>query len=519
MNRREFIKATAIGASALTYGGFLSTLFTQCSTVKERPNIIIIYADDLGYGDVGCYGAKRIQTPNIDRLAKEGIRFTEAYSTAATCTPSRYSLLMGEYAWRQKGTGIARGDAALIIDPEKLTLPEVLGQAGYTCGVVGKWHLGLGKDKPDWNGEIKPGPLEIGFNYSFLIPATGDRVPCVYVENHHVVGLDASDPIEVSFAEKVGEEPTGISNADLLKVKADRQHSDTIINGISRIGHMSGGKSARWIDEDMADVITGKAVSFIERKKSNPFFLYFPLHDIHVPRMPHKRFVGKTDMGPRGDAIVQADWCVGEILKTLDRLDLAENTLVIFSSDNGPVLNDGYQDQAVEKVGDHKIAGPLRGGKYSSFEGGTRIPFLVRWLNRIKPGESNALVSQVDFFATFAQLTGQKIDPWDAIDSINVLSAILGTSKKGRDHLVQEAIGGNLSLRMKEWKYIVPGKGSKMIWNKGIESGRNEEPQLYDLVKDIGETQNLVREYPDVLSEMKDLMKQLRMQGHRFVKK
>ena len=296
------------------------------------PNIVLIYTDDLGYGDVSSYGATAFQTPNIDRLATEGLRFTRAHAPSATCTPSRYALLTGEYAWRRAGTGIARGDAALIIEPGRTTLPSLLQQAGYTTGVVGKWHLGLGGEGgPDWNGDIKPGPLEIGFDEAFLIPATGDRVPTVYVENHRVVGLDPADPISVSFNEPVGDEPTGRDHSELLKMHPSHGHDRTIVNGISRIGYMSGGTAARWVDEDMADVITARAVDFIEQHQGSPFFLYFSTHDIHVPRVPHARFAGQSGLGPRGDVILQLDWCVGEILNALDRLGLADNTLVVFT--------------------------------------------------------------------------------------------------------------------------------------------------------------------------------------------
>jgi len=187
------------------------------ASAANRPNIVLIIADDLGYGDVSCYGATKVKTPNLDRLAGQGIRFTDAHSTSGTCTPSRYSMLTGEYAWRKKGTGILPGDAALIIDPKRATLPSVLKSAGYNTGAVGKWHLGLGDGKLDWNTEIKPSPNEIGFDYSFIIPATVDRVPCVFVENHRVVGLDAKDPITVSYQYKVGDEPTGKENPDLLR--------------------------------------------------------------------------------------------------------------------------------------------------------------------------------------------------------------------------------------------------------------------------------------------------------------
>lgn len=475
------------------------------------PNIVLLYADDIGYGDVSCYGATQIRTPQVDRLAEQGLRFTDAHTTAASCTPSRYSLMTGEYAWRRRGTGILRGNAALIIEPGRTTSPSILKQAGYTTGVVGKWHLGLGEVEPDWNGEIKPGPLEIGYDYCFLIPATGDRVPCVYVENHRVVGLDPADPIRVSYGEPIPGVPTGKENPDLLKVHPSHGHDMSIVNGISRIGFMSGGKSALWKDEDMADVITDKAVAFIERNQARRFFLFFSAHDIHVPRVPHPRFVGRSGMGPRGDAILQFDDCVGRILDTLDRLNLSENTLVILSSDNGPVVDDGYRDDAVEKLGQHKPAGPWRGGKGSNFEAGTRVPFIVRWPGRVQPGTSNALVSQVDLAASLAALVGRKLDFQDAPDSFDQLSAWLGKEPTGRDHLVAQA--SVISLRQGQWKYILPGTGPKRNPNTNTELGNDPDGQLYDLSTDPSETRNLVPTDPQRAEAMARKLAELQAAG------
>ncbi|HEY3392519.1 MAG TPA: arylsulfatase [Lacipirellulaceae bacterium] len=474
----------------------------------ERPNIVLIYADDLGYGDVGCYGATAVRTPNIDQIANEGMRFTDAHSAAATCTPSRYAMLTGQYAWRRKGTGILPGDAPLIIEPGRTTLASMLKDAGYSTGVVGKWHLGLGVGRPDWNGEIKPGPLEIGFDYCFIIPATGDRVPCVYVENHRVASLDPSDPIQVSYNRKVGDEPTGAERPDLLRMKLHHGHDQTIVNGISRIGYMTGGKAARWVDEDMADVITGKAIEFMQRHRDKPFFLYFAAHDIHVPRVPHGRFQGATAMGPRGDAIAQFDWCVGQVTNALDELGLADNTLLILTSDNGPVLNDGYLDDAAERVGDHRPSGPLRGGKGSLFEGGTRVPLLVRWPARVRAGSSGALVCQIDLIASLARLVGENLDASTAPDSTDVLPALLGQAEVGRDALVEQAAG--LALRQGHWKFIGSRRGPPVNPNTRTETGASAGPQLYNLENDLAETRNLAMQHPERVAELSRLLDRIR---------
>ncbi|MEW6236993.1 MAG: arylsulfatase [Candidatus Omnitrophota bacterium] len=506
ISRRSFIKSLSIAASTAAYPIALSA-----ADESQLPNIVLIYADDLGYGDVSCYGATKISTPNIDKLGSQGVRFTHSHSPSATCTPSRYALLTGEYAWRKKGTGVLPGDARLIIQPGRTTLPSLLKKAGYRTGAVGKWHLGLGDAKLDWNGEIIPGPLDIGFDYNFLIPATGDRVPCVFVENRRVAGLDPNDPIQVSFAQPVGAEPTGKNHPELLKMHPSQGHDQTIVNGISRIGYMSGGHAARWVDENIADVITVKAISFIETNKDRPFFLYFATHDIHVPRVPHPRFQGKSGLGPRGDAILQLDACVGEIMNTLERLNLTDNTLVIFTSDNGPVIDDGYKDEAVEKLNGHTPSGPLRGGKYSAFDAGTRVPFILRWPRKIKPGQSNALVSQIDFMASLAAFTRQELGDQDAPDSFNILPALLGESPTGREYLIEHA--RVLSIIEGDWKYIEPGKGPKINVDTNTELGIDAAPQLYNLKTDIGEKINVAEQHPDRVKELSALLQKIKANG------
>jgi arylsulfatase A-like enzyme len=492
--------------------GLLSAA-TQYSNAQpsEKPNIILIYADDLGYGDVSCYGATAVKTPNIDRLASEGLRFTNAHCTSATSTPSRYSLLTGEYAWRKKGTGVLPGDASAIIQPGRATIASVLKDAGYTTGVVGKWHLGLGPEGgPDWNGDITAGPPDIGFDYSFLIPATGDRVPCVFVENRRVVGLDPADPITVNYKEKTGNWPTGRENPELLKMHPSHGHDMTIVNRISRIGYMTGGKSALWIDEDIADVITAKAVKFIVENKNHPFFLYFATHDIHVPRAPNQRFIGKSGMGPRGDAILEFDWSVGEIVRAVEKLNLAQKTIIIVTSDNGPVVDDGYKDQAVELLGSHKPAGPLRGGKYSAFDGGTRVTFIASWKGKIKEGTSDALFSQVDLLASFSALAGHSMPEGAGPDSFNRMDVLLGTTQTGREWLVEHASNGRLSIIKGDWKLIEPGPGVKIQVNTNTETGNDTVPQLYNLKTDLGERNNLALDNQAIVNELTDLLKTIR---------
>ena len=446
--------------------GILPLALTSClashATAQEkqsnRPNVVFIYADDIGYGDLSCNGAKTIHTPNVERLAKMGVRFTNAHSAAATSTPSRYAMLTGEYAWRKAGTGIAAGDAAAIIRPERYTMANLFKDA----------------------------------------------------ENDQVINLDPNDPIQVSYKANFPGEPTGKDNPELLKMHPSHGHDQSIVNGISRIGYMKGGKSALWQDEKIAETLTGKAVSFIEGHKSAPFFLYFATQDAHVPRVPSPQFAGKSGMGPRGDCLLEFDWSVGEILNTLERLGLDKNTLVILSSDNGPVVDDGYKDQAVELLGDHTPGGIYRGGKYSSFEAGTRIPCIWSWQGVIRPGTvSDALLCQIDWFATFAEMLNVRLPEGAAPDSEPMLKAWTGKQKKGREWLVLQNAQNNLSVTDGKWKYLRPGNGPAYLKAVNIELGNSKEPQLYDLKKDPGEKNNVADQYPEQVKKMAEQLEKI----------
>ena len=494
--------------------GIGATLLASCSGNRQKaeekvtqqqkkPNVIFLIADDIGYGDLSCNGSKTIHTPNVERLAAQGVRFTDAHAVAATSTPSRYSLFTGHYAWRRNDTGIAAGNAGMVIRPEQPTVADMFRECGYTTGAIGKWHLGL-SDRTggqDWNGFITPGPSDIGFDYSYIMAATGDRVPCVWVENQRIVNLDPNDPIEVSYEKPFPGEPLGKDHPELLtklKPSPNHGHDMAIVNGISRIGYMKGGKQALWEDENIADSITCKAVRFIESHKDEPFFLYVGTNDAHVPRWPHPRFVGKSGMGPRGDALLQFDWTVGEIMGALEKAGIAENTLIVLSSDNGPVVDDGYADRAVELLGEHRPWGPFRGGKYSIFEAGTRVPMIVSWPAQVKPQVSDAFICQMDLIASFAALLGQTYP--DQLDSENTLDAFLGKSQEGRKELVIEGMF-NYAYRQGDWA-LIPPYYNPYSKEDGEFIGLGYGYKLYNLKEDISQQNNLAEKYPELLGKL-----------------
>ena len=418
-------------------------------TNREQPNVIVILADDLGYGDLECYGAKNVQTPNVNRLAGEGIRFTNAHTVAATSTPSRYSLLTGEYAWRRPDTDVAAGNAGMIIRPEQYTMADMFKNAGYTTCAIGKWHLGLGDKtgQQDWNAPLPAALGDLGFDYHYIMAATADRVPCVFIENGKVANYDPSAPIEVSYKQNFPGEPTGADHPELLyNQKPSHGHDMSIVNGV------------------------------------------------------------------RGDAIVQFDWSVGQIMETLDKLGLAENTLIILSSDNGPVVDDGYDDKAEELLNGHSPAGPWRGNKYSAFEGGTAVPAIVRWPKKIKENrESDVLMSQIDWMASLGALVNARLPKGSAPDSYNRIGNLLGTDDEDRPWVIELASNHVLSVRTKDWKYIEPNDGPAMIqWGPKIETGNLSTPQLYDMRKEINERANVALQHPEVVYDMQNILRRVR---------
>lgn len=489
------MKLTSLAAGAFLAAG-------AAAGAQERPpNVIVILTDDLGYGDAGCYGAlpEHITTPNLDRLAREGVRFTDAHSPSAVCSPSRYAMLTGEYPFRNRsGWGIMAGDAPLPIEPGSFTMPEMFKQHGYTTGLIGKWHLGLagGGDDINWNGEIKPGPLELGFDTAFYMPSTGDRVPTVLIRDHRVVNLDPADPIRVSYAKKIGDAPTGAEHPEQATVLLGNPpgHDKTITMGVSRMGWMSGGKAALWKDDELTDLLADEAVRFIRDHRDKPFFLYFAPHGIHEPRITAKRFEGKSGAGVYGDMVIELDDSIGRIMHALDELEIAGETLLLVSSDNGgsPIDLRAYRYAPDRSdLRGHTPNGVLRGQKYSLWEGGNRVPMLVRWPGQARAGAvSPALISLMDLHASFARLLGAEPPEGTARDSEELLDVLLGKTGQGRDEWVVHSGGDQCALRQGDWKWV--------------------EGQLFDLSVDLAEQIDLAEKFPERARQMDARLNELK---------
>ncbi|MDA7916857.1 arylsulfatase [Opitutaceae bacterium] len=474
------------------------------------PNIVLIFADDLGYGDLSSYGATKLKTPNIDKLAREGKRFTDAHSASAVCTPSRYAMMTGEYPHRGRHYAPVFLKAGLIIDPERQTMASILKHAGYDTACIGKWHLGFGEDTPDWNGDLKPGPLELGFDYYFGVPTVNSHPPFVYVENHRVVGLLPDDPF----------------------VYGERAKTAEIYEKL-RLDDIGGAEAAHALyrDEFVGTTLTEKATQWIEDRDESPFFLYLSTTNIHHPFTPHPRFVGTSECGLYGDFVHELDWIVGEVMHALEAKGVADNTLVIFTSDNGGMFN--HTGQKAWDQG-HELNGPLLGFKFDAWEGGHRVPFIARWPGRIAAGsESDALICNVDMIRTFSALTGQDLAAGQGQDSVNLLPTLLNeVAVPTRDHLLLSPFRANhLALRKGKWMYIdgqlgggfnspKPGMhafgGPAALAYSGRENSnfaegeiRPEAPpaQLYDLDADPGQTKNVYSDHPEIVAELSALIR------------
>ena len=514
MKSRNYAGISLLASLAACNSATAETVQKNSTQAPQKPNVIVILADDLGYGDLKCYGAKNVETPHVDKLASEGIRFTNAHTVAATSTPSRYSLLTGEYAWRRPDTDIAAGDVKMIIRPEQYTMADMFKKCRICYSRHRQMASGLG-DKTggqDWNAPLPAALGDLGFDYHYIMAATADRVPCVFIENGKVANYDPSDPIEVSYTKNFPGEPTGKDNPELLyNLHPSNGHDMSIVNGISRIGFMKGGGKALWKDENIADSITVHAIDFIKQHKDEPFFMYFATNDVHVPRFPHDRFRGKNPMGLRGDAIAQFDWTVGQLMETLDQLGLTENTLIILSSDNGPVVDDGYKDKAEELLNGHTPSGPWRGNKYSAFEGGTAVPVIVRWPQKIKKtGDSDVLMSQIDWLASLGALINARLPKGSAPDSYDRLGNLIGTDKTDRPWIVEQSMNHTLSVRTKDWKYIEPNDDPTTFMKaEKIETGNLNVPQLYEMEK-VSEQENVAEKYPEKVFELQTILRQVR---------
>ncbi|AWW32719.1 arylsulfatase [Echinicola strongylocentroti] len=491
--------------------------FSQAShkeASQKPPNIILINADDLGYGDVGCYGATMVQTPNIDRLAREGRRFTDAHTASAVCSPSRYGLMTGQYPLRRNFWGPIPGvTEGLTIDKDSQTLASTLKKSGYATACVGKWHLGFGEEAPNWNGELTPGPLELGFDYYFGIPTVNSGPPFVYVENHHVVGYDPQDPF-------------------VMKTEAATQKWPAK-SGYNQIG---GAQKAHLLyeDEKVGTTLKNKAVAWMEsraqKQDDRPFFLYLATTNIHHPFTPAPQFKGTSQAGRYGGFIHELDWIVGEIVKTVEAMGEEENTLVIFTSDNGGMLNHGGQD--AWKAG-HRLNGDLLGFKFGAWEGGHRVPFIAKWPGKVPANStSDHLLSQVDLLATFAAITNQPLNEEEEHDSIDQLAELTGEADTPQREMLVISPNSpeHLVIRKGDWVYI-PAQDAGGFQGKKVGdhtlggaaafaltgqknsdvSGhkiRTDAPkdQLYNLKEDLSQTENVVMENPAISNELRQLL-------------
>ena len=478
------------------FTGIASIFFaiSSCLGQNKKPNIVIIYADDLGYGDVQCYNPEhgKIPTPHIDKLASQGMRFTDGHSSSAVCTPSRYSILTGRYHWRSSlQRGVLNGFSKPLIEPDRLTLSGLVRERGYATACIGKWHLGMVMPEPITEGKIEMGPITNGFDYFLGISASLDMAPYAFIEN-----------------DRFTESPTAEKSLLLIRGSEEPRRGPAAPDF----------ESVQALPE-----FVRKSVEWIHSHKDRPFFLYLALNSPHTPLAPDKEWKGKSGMGDYVDFVMQTDAAVGEVMDALEKTNAARETLVIFTSDNGcaPYVgtaeseNPRYSHDRMDAVADlkemgHFPSGPLRGYKSDAWEGGHRVPFIVSWPKVVKAGSiCDQLVHQTDLMATIAEIIGAKLPENAGEDSFSLLPLLNGEEQPIRGHAVSTSISGVPALRNGFWKYIAaPGSGG---WGTG---GDQSQPvQLYQLNNDLGETKNLASYMPEKVAEMQSLLEQLIVNG------
>jgi arylsulfatase A len=508
--RRDFLKAMGVGAATLMVPKEL-----RAESDSKRPNIVLVLADDLGYGDLSCYGASKVQTPNIDRLAREGRRFTDAHSPASVCTPSRYNLLTGRYAWRTwaKSSCVWSNDP-LLIEQDRFTLGDLFKRRGYRTACIGKWHLGFGRPGmagwdevlgPDYNRELRPGPLEVGFDYFWGVPHVG-QLPHVIIENHRVLGLSSDDPIRILPDKRPGYEK-------------DYLHRPRL--GTTTALGVEGGNSARYKHEDLAVMLTKRTVGWLgEQSAEQPFFLYMAHRNIHGPLRPNKRFKGKSEIGTYGDFIRELDWSVGEVLRALDEKGLAKNTLVLFSSDNGGVVR--YKPTDSASIKGHKVNGPLRGQKTDAYEGGHRVPLIARWPGVIPARtEDSSLIALTDMLATFADFFGVELSDDAGEDSYSFLDALLDRKPRQatRKAIVNDSYCGVFAIRRGDWKLILSQHGGGAGSQEIAHDPNKPAGQLYHLGRDLAESNNEYDKHPEIVESLSNLLVQYKRSGRSAPKR
>ena len=508
--RRDFLKIIGLGATALMVPKGL-----RAEPDRKRPNVVFILADDLGYGDLSSYGASKVQTPNIDRLALEGRRFTDAHSPASVCTPTRYNLITGRYAWRTwaKSSCVWSNDP-LLIEENRFTLGDLFKRQGYRTACLGKWHLGFGRPGmdgwddvlgPDYNRELRPGPLEVGFDYFWGVPHVG-QLPHVVIENHRVLGLSPDDPIRILPDKRPG---------------YDKDYLHRPRNGATAALGVEGGQSARYKHEDLALMLTKRTVDWLgEQSADKPFFLYMAHRNIHGPLRPNKRFKGKSEIGTYGDFIGELDWSVGEVLRALDEKGFSKNTLVLFSSDNGGVVR--YRPTDSASIKGHKVNGPLRGQKTDAYEGGHRVPLIARWPGVIPARtEASSLIALTDMLATFADFFGVELPDDAGEDSYSFLGALLDRKPRQvtRKAIVNDSYCGVFAIRRSNWKLILSQHGGGAGSQEIVHDPNKPAGQLYHLGRDLAESNNEYDKHPEIVESLSNLLDQYKQSGRSAPKR